>query len=1168
MKKRMLSLLLALVMTLSLCVPALAADEFEAETVTEVEEQAPEAPAEPEAPEAEVVEEPAVEEPVEAPEIAMAIAEEEEAEDVPMLVALGKVTKEAHYNLVTAIEDAKDELPKVEAGQERTKDTNPNVGVLTVDDIAAYIKDPVKNDPFKRAATMEALEKAIALAEKYNDGVYGAEVDVDVTTESIETLLSATGEFGIYFNASGAKTLVKTVEDNDVAGGTSNMTKANLAGLLGLANAHADTDASVAKLTMSNIKPGMDVTTDKVWTKAYQGSYLIKLQAAIDAYNALPNAGSVLKMTYEDFVKATDTALAALVEEQAGAHPVNADATKLLDAIGKAESALKNYDPNAYVLGLDDGEKDDDASLTTIYGLIKTANDLFSKRTSVAEEVKFDDKTTFFDVNDIIWHIENALLKAQTPTIKLESTEATPGTVVAALCYATISVKAYDDELACNFDGNEYGIAWEVQQKGTDTFEWFVSANAAGASEFKQDYVIPVDSTTAGFTASGMSRSWQRGTGEYDGEWVLKEGQIYNVGSSGSNNFEEGDVVKVHFYKRTPSGWVEIDDSASTIKIVSTLTAAPMGTLDSGTAPAYSITGTNTIVAGATATNIVGAKATYAHTWNKETGALVVTLTDAITDIANYDYQIVAVQNGKAVGSVILDSETYEGSDTTVSVPVDEKVAVGPLTVYLQACKVGSSANAVDWTSDIWTTLGKSATVYIDPITVWKNNSGTEGDAVKNMRTAVTAAKALKSGDYEMNSQGIAYGYTIAKAFDMIKEDAELIEGMLNAKTPNTAANHNKLALTDAHYEGYFDELMTVCKYLEPLQADLTEYDKLMTQAKGLIDDVTKEEGTGKYTFDTIGKLNELYNDYDGIITIASLKSAVADAVAALDAAIKGLAPIATVNKTQLQASVDEAKKLKEADYTPETWKAVKDALEAAEAVLAKEDATQAQLTNAAEKLTKAVNALEKTEAALKAEAKEKLDAAVTKAGALTEANYTAETWAELEKALDNAEKLADNAPIADIEAAAAAIEAAIEALKEADKPDEPEEPTVPAAPAGGTGWVKDKTTGTWYYYEKSALQKGWIFTGSKHGLWYYCDPTTGELWTGFKQVKDPKEPKYDGWYYFTPSGDCIGAVTSGWQKIGGTYGWGYFEKRHNGHFGACTYTDSQGDYVNYQPTK
>ena len=36
MKKRMLCLLLALVMTLSLCVPALAADEFAAVAVTEV----------------------------------------------------------------------------------------------------------------------------------------------------------------------------------------------------------------------------------------------------------------------------------------------------------------------------------------------------------------------------------------------------------------------------------------------------------------------------------------------------------------------------------------------------------------------------------------------------------------------------------------------------------------------------------------------------------------------------------------------------------------------------------------------------------------------------------------------------------------------------------------------------------------------------------------------------------------------------------------------------------------------------------------------------------------------------------------------------------------------------------------------------------------------------
>ena len=122
MTKRMLSLLLALVMTLSLCVPALAADEFAAEAVTEVEEQAPEAPEAPAAPEAEepaeepVVDEPAVEEAAaDAPEMASVMPED--AEDLPYLVALGKVSKLSHYYLEKYLDMAKAYKARVDAGE-------------------------------------------------------------------------------------------------------------------------------------------------------------------------------------------------------------------------------------------------------------------------------------------------------------------------------------------------------------------------------------------------------------------------------------------------------------------------------------------------------------------------------------------------------------------------------------------------------------------------------------------------------------------------------------------------------------------------------------------------------------------------------------------------------------------------------------------------------------------------------------------------------------------------------------------------------------------------------------------------------------------------------------------------------------------------------------------
>ena len=58
------------------------------------------------------------------------------------------------------------------------------------------------------------------------------------------------------------------------------------------------------------------------------------------------------------------------------------------------------------------------------------------------------------------------------------------------------------------------------------------------------------------------------------------------------------------------------------------------------------------------------------------------------------------------------------------------------------------------------------------------------------------------------------------------------------------------------------------------------------------------------------------------------------------------------------------------------------------------------------------------------------LDAALQKAAGLHEADYTADTWADLQKAVEAAGKLADDASQDDVDAAAKAVEDAIDALK------------------------------------------------------------------------------------------------------------------------------------------
>ena len=72
---------------------------------------------------------------------------------------------------------------------------------------------------------------------------------------------------------------------------------------------------------------------------------------------------------------------------------------------------------------------------------------------------------------------------------------------------------------------------------------------------------------------------------------------------------------------------------------------------------------------------------------------------------------------------------------------------------------------------------------------------------------------------------------------------------------------------------------------------------------------------------------------------------------------------------------------LKEADYTPESWKTVSEALAAAEKVVQDETATQEEADNAAKALNEAIKALQK-----KAD-KSALEAAIQEAKVLKEAD-------------------------------------------------------------------------------------------------------------------------------------------------------------------------------------
>ncbi len=119
--------------------------------------------------------------------------------------------------------------------------------------------------------------------------------------------------------------------------------------------------------------------------------------------------------------------------------------------------------------------------------------------------------------------------------------------------------------------------------------------------------------------------------------------------------------------------------------------------------------------------------------------------------------------------------------------------------------------------------------------------------------------------------------------------------------------------------------------------------------------------------------------------------------------------------------------------------------------------------------------------------------------------------------------------------------------------------PEVPHVEEGYTGWMQNRD-GLYFYFRNGQMVADEWITGA-YGQWYYIQ-LNGVMATGFTYVSNASS---SGFFYFAAEGNDVGAMLTGWQTISeGNSGW--FETAHNGHYGACTYTDAWGDFVNYRP--
>jgi hypothetical protein len=162
-------------------------------------------------------------------------------------------------------------------------------------------------------------------------------------------------------------------------------------------------------------------------------------------------------------------------------------------------------------------------------------------------------------------------------------------------------------------------------------------------------------------------------------------------------------------------------------------------------------------------------------------------------------------------------------------------------------------------------------------------------------------------------------------------------------------------------------------------------------------------------------------------------------ALAAYDRFVKGenslfnMSDAFKPDKAALNAAITDAEGLTQSGYTTQSWNAMRLVLSDAKAVNDNKDAAQQQIDAALAKLTASIEALVESGNVDRAALYEE----ITKAKNLTETGYTAQSWAAMQKALNDAETVSNytGASQSEVDDARNSLAAAIAALVAASAP-------------------------------------------------------------------------------------------------------------------------------------
>ncbi len=211
------------------------------------------------------------------------------------------------------------------------------------------------------------------------------------------------------------------------------------------------------------------------------------------------------------------------------------------------------------------------------------------------------------------------------------------------------------------------------------------------------------------------------------------------------------------------------------------------------------------------------------------------------------------------------------------------------------------------------------------------------------------------------------------------------------------------------------------------LRASASEISAFKTALNKYKTDYPKEDYTEE-SYSAMEKAIKKAEQIAGYAAEAIGKSMIETAVNRMADAVDSLERI--VDKTALNAAIQEAEGKKEADYTADSFGKLAEALKKAKDVAAKADATQGEVDSAKTELDDAIKGLQEKPTVVTVD-KKALNASIKTAEGKKQASFTSDSFSKLKKALQAAKKVAakSDATQAEVNSVKKALDTAVKNL-------------------------------------------------------------------------------------------------------------------------------------------